>query len=272
MAHSPAFQVYYKDFRQDPKTICMDAVEIGAYWLLIMECWDRDNTLPDDLAELAIIARVPEKKFPKMWESKIRRCFQWDGRRGVFWHKRLDREESRQKEWSQKQSKRGKAGAEAREAKKAATQNSNDSNDLTNSRYAPHNSSQLTPSSSSSFSSSFSSKETELPKAVFIGSVIAGVKKELDLTRLARTTEREWEQQADLAFDNGFSAEQFLECYRNLRETKDYKILPHYVTDQLPEFAKGRTKKIEKLPSVNEVLAKSQEHGVLQAVPKETVH
>lgn len=118
MAHSPAFQVYYKDFRQDPKTICMDACEIGAYWLLIMECWDRDNSLPDNLEDLALVARVPEKKFVRMWESKIKRCFQFDGRRNVFWHKRLAEEIEKQMQWSAEQAERGRRGAEKRWAKK----------------------------------------------------------------------------------------------------------------------------------------------------------
>jgi hypothetical protein len=55
MAYSPAFQFYYKDFRQDPNTIRMTAEEIGVYLLLLMECWDRDNKLPNSMDLLADI-------------------------------------------------------------------------------------------------------------------------------------------------------------------------------------------------------------------------
>lgn len=154
MAYSPAFQVYYKDFRQDPKTICMDACDIGAYWLLIMECWDRDNTLPDDLEELALIARVPDKKFVKMWESKIKRCFQFDGRRKVFWHKRLRAEIEKQIGWSQEQSERGKKGAEKRWAEYRKKQG------LDSDAMAPPSSGMALDSSSFSFSSSSSNFTT----------------------------------------------------------------------------------------------------------------
>lgn len=119
------------------------------------------------------------------------------------------------------------------------------------------------------------SDDAALPKAVFVGTVLSGIKKELDVIKLPNTTEREWQQHAEMAFDNGFTAEQFLECYSDMRAKKTYKILPAYVTDQLPDFTKGRVKKIEKLPSVAELVAKSQEHGVLRAAPKadtETIH
>jgi uncharacterized protein YdaU (DUF1376 family) len=179
MAHSPAFQYYYKDFRQDPNTIRMTTVEVGAYWLLINECWDKDNKLPKDLDSLADIARMPVEAFEVIWERAIKRCFK--ERKTFYWHKRLAEEIEKQKEWSAKHSNNGKKGAEkrwanARENKsfsekipknsneKSTGVKPNEDNDLQNSpAIALPSVAIANDSSSSSSSSSTSNKEKESP-------------------------------------------------------------------------------------------------------------
>lgn len=114
MARSPAFQLNVADFRQDPKTIVMNATEIGAYFLLILECWDKDNSLPDDIQLLADIARVPQSRFQPMWDRKIKRCFQFNAGSKTFSHKRHEKEIRKQNAWSKIKSDAGKLGAAKR--------------------------------------------------------------------------------------------------------------------------------------------------------------
>lgn len=109
---SPAFQTYPADFLSDKNTLVMTTTEIGAYWLLLLVCW-QENGLPDDLAELAAVARLPLKQFQPMWERRIARCFQKrdDGR---WTHKRLEKERNKQAEHRERQSAAGKRGADKR--------------------------------------------------------------------------------------------------------------------------------------------------------------
>jgi uncharacterized protein YdaU (DUF1376 family) len=109
---SPAFQVYPADFLADPNTLVMSTVEIGAYWLLILVCWQQ-NGLPGNVAELSSIARLPLKKFQPLWESHIERCFL---RRedGSWTHKRLDKERTKQAENRAKRQSAGLKGASAK--------------------------------------------------------------------------------------------------------------------------------------------------------------
>lgn len=152
MAYSPAFQYYYKDFRQDPNTIRMTTLEIGAYWLLINECWDRDNRLPKNTQDLADIAKLPVDQFEVLWTRAIKRCFK--EKKTFFWHKRLAEEILKQKEWKNKFSRSGKLGALKRWEDK----------DLQNGvAIASPSSSMATYGSSSSSSSSSSKKKKEKP-------------------------------------------------------------------------------------------------------------
>ena len=92
----------------------MSTVEIGAYWLLICECWDKGNQLPNDLDELADIARMKRADFEKVWERRIKKCFQFDESKNVFRQKRLGEEIKKQKAWSKKKSEAGKKGMASR--------------------------------------------------------------------------------------------------------------------------------------------------------------
>jgi uncharacterized protein YdaU (DUF1376 family) len=123
MAHSPAFQFYPGDFTGDRLTIPMTTLEIGAYWLLICECWDKDNQLPNDLTELADIARMKVTDFEQLWELRIKKCFQFDERKNTFFQKRLGEEIKKQKAWSKKKSEAGKKGMETRWKQKRKADN-----------------------------------------------------------------------------------------------------------------------------------------------------
>lgn len=53
-----------------------------------------------------------------------------------------------------------------------------------------------------------------------IANVLVGVKKELDLKKLSVPEERDWSNQAILAFENDFTAADFLECFALMRKQK----------------------------------------------------
>lgn len=112
MSKSPAFQYYPLDFLGDRNTLVMSAEEIGAYWLLISSCWI-EGDLPNDIEDLAGIARMPVDRFQKSWEKRISRCFvQLEN--GQWVHPRLEEERAKQEEWAQRNSENGKKGAEKR--------------------------------------------------------------------------------------------------------------------------------------------------------------
>jgi uncharacterized protein YdaU (DUF1376 family) len=109
---SPAFQIYPADFLADKNTLVMSAAEVGAYWLLICVCW-REDGLPDDVQELADVARTPVKQFRVSWERKIQRCFvlRDDGK---WTHNRLEKEREKQAENRRKRQTAGEKGAKAK--------------------------------------------------------------------------------------------------------------------------------------------------------------
>lgn len=109
---SPAFQIYPADFLADKNTLVMTAAEVGGYWLLLCVCW-RENGLPDDISELADLARTPVKQFQVSWEKRIKRCFiqRADGR---WTHNRLEKERVKQVENREKRAQAGAKGAETR--------------------------------------------------------------------------------------------------------------------------------------------------------------
>lgn len=122
MAYSPAFQFYPGEYLGDKNTIPMTTEENGAYCLLMWVCWEQDG-LPDDLEELADIARLSVEKFTPMWERRIKRCFFWDDRKKVFFHTRFVKEIKKQKEWKKKKSDAGKKGMETRWKQKTSDDN-----------------------------------------------------------------------------------------------------------------------------------------------------
>lgn len=88
------------------------------------------------------------------------------------------------------------------------------------------------------------------------------------LKKFSPATEREWTQHLDLAFENGFTAEEFVACFSDLKVKKNYRILPQYVTDALPTFIQSRKPK-EMLPSTEQKIAESDAHrAVLRQAPK----
>lgn len=161
---SPAFQIYPADFLADAKTLVMSAAEIGAYWLLLCVCW-RENGLPDDVSELAAIARTPLKQFQKSWDSRIQRCFV--KRDDDKWtHKRLQTERDKQTENREARKVAGAKGAAGRwQTDSKPMANTSDSHASANGKPIAKDGLSSSSSISSSISSSTSSSEEKQQRA-----------------------------------------------------------------------------------------------------------
>lgn len=103
MNKAPAFQIYAADFLADKNVMVMSAEEVGAYWLLILVCW-REGILPNDVEELAALARTPMKRFEASWKKRIARCFVRT-ESGGWTHQRLEKERVKQAENREKKQK-----------------------------------------------------------------------------------------------------------------------------------------------------------------------
>jgi len=236
MAYSPAFQFYYKDFRQDPNTIRMTTLEIGAYWLLIVECWDRENRLPKDLESLADIARMPVEDFSAIWKRALERCFR--EKKTFYFHKRVGEEILKQKGWKKEKSEAGKIGAAKRWKNKQ----------LQNGSAIAVPSSAMADDSSSSSSSSSSSLKTQAVaasaksenqnldpnRAIQIVRIVTGITAAMKVKQLPNKPG--WMKSAEWAISNGFGADLFLECYALLSQQKwrNGAIKPSTVIENLP--------------------------------------
>lgn len=114
----PAFQFYAKDFYTDLNVIKMSAEEVGGYILLIALCWVEDG-LPNNIEDLALIAKIPLNRFKKSWEKVLAQCFVLDNKKNKFFHPRLLKEIKKQKDFRKKKSDAGKeSGRKRRERKR----------------------------------------------------------------------------------------------------------------------------------------------------------
>lgn len=106
---------------------------------------------------------------------------------------------------------------------------------------------------------------------IHLGNILAGVKKELGVKKLTASAEREWINHGKVAFENSFSDSQFVKCFSMLRQKHDYPILPQYVTDRLPDFAKTK-KPSEHLPTLEEKLADDAANRAAMRPPPKPVN
>ena len=90
----PAFQFYPGDWLSDANVELMTTEEVGIYWRLICHCWLLES-LPENLDDLARLARTPRDSFVAAWETRIARCFRHAD--GGFSHPRLDVERKKQR-------------------------------------------------------------------------------------------------------------------------------------------------------------------------------
>lgn len=80
-------------------------------------------------------------------------------------------------------------------------------------------------------------------RTLHVGLVFAGITTELGISKLTPGAARDWENHATLAFENGFTASDVIECFSLLRnqEWRTFAVKPSHVTDNLPELKKLRS-------------------------------
>jgi uncharacterized protein YdaU (DUF1376 family) len=102
---APWFPLYTRDFRADTNVTLMTTQQVGAYFLLLLHCWD-DRVLSADLERLRALTRCSENEWPDVWKA-IEPCF--TKTRHGYTHKRLDAERSKRQEFTDKQRSNAKA-------------------------------------------------------------------------------------------------------------------------------------------------------------------
>lgn len=102
-------------------------------------------------------------------------------------------------------------------------------------------------------------KTDDIELSIHCGAVLAGIAEELGIKKLSVSQQRDWATHATLAFENGFTAAEFVECFAALSKRHSYPILPKYVTDQLPNMAR-KPKSARKVtgPTQSEAIAAEQ--------------
>lgn len=110
---SPAYQRYPKDYMSDGKVLRMTFEQRGIFDWLLDSCWLEDG-IPDDVGELALICGLSERKMASAWE-RIRGCFEPHPRKpGWLTSGRLEKERTKQAEYSEAMSEAGRKGAAKR--------------------------------------------------------------------------------------------------------------------------------------------------------------
>ena len=112
----PYMPFYVGDYLAD--TTHLEALEHGAYLLLLMAMWRSGGKLPNDDARLIKLARMRPEQWAKVRDTVLA-FFQCND--GVLSHKRLDREYAKYNDTVAKRSKAGKASA-----RKKSSKNKND--------------------------------------------------------------------------------------------------------------------------------------------------
>jgi len=110
MKKAPAFQFYPSDFLSDEHVALMTNQEVGCYIKLLCYCW-KEGSIPKDTLKLSKLCGESDEKMGSMWPN-IRPCFRLNGER--YFHKRLDAERRKQKEWRKKSVKGGRHSARTR--------------------------------------------------------------------------------------------------------------------------------------------------------------
>ena len=112
MGKSPAFQLYASDFDMD--TASWNNDEVGIYFRLLMYQWV-NGSVPSDVARLAKIARMSQKKFQNRWKI-ISGKFKENGNNGLI-NQRMEKTRQKQDNYMKSQSDAGKRGVEIKREK-----------------------------------------------------------------------------------------------------------------------------------------------------------
>lgn len=109
MAAKPYMPFYTKDYLEDTSRLSTE--EHGAYLLLIIDYWNTEKPLPDDVKILSLITKLSPKRFQKVF-SKVKLFF--TKKDGHFYHKRIEQEIKDYKEKASNRASQAKKAAETR--------------------------------------------------------------------------------------------------------------------------------------------------------------
>lgn len=105
-------------------------------------------------------------------------------------------------------------------------------------------------------------------REIFIGTVVSNIAKRKGIKKFPGTSQSEWTAAAEFAFDNGFTQEEFLECFDLLgqQEWRNSPVRGKHVAESLPDLQKLR-KEINKqrppaddIPTLEEKLKADEEY------------
>lgn len=106
---SPAFQFYPDDWNNDMNVIVMSPEEEGHYIRLLGICW-KEGSLPSNPEDIQLLLKKPCENL-----DKILKCFLKNPKNNSqLYHKRLEKERKKQREFRRKKSSAGKKGADSR--------------------------------------------------------------------------------------------------------------------------------------------------------------
>jgi uncharacterized protein YdaU (DUF1376 family) len=103
---SPAFQLYAADFDMD--TAAWTAPQVGVYIRLLLSAWVNGG-IPNNMAEIARIARVDTRTLAKMWRQTLAKKWKLTPE-NMYVNNRMEIEREKQTIYREIQSKKGIAG------------------------------------------------------------------------------------------------------------------------------------------------------------------
>jgi hypothetical protein len=98
-------------------------------------------------------------------------------------------------------------------------------------------------------------------RAIHTTTIVAGITKALNVKNLPNKIV--WMNAAEWAYENGFTAEQFLECYGLMKQQhwRSAAITPRSVTENLPELEKLRNEPKHGTRSTTQQPRRQKEHN-----------
>ena len=268
----PCFPFFPADLLSDSNVILMSLEELGAYILLMSTCWI-EGSLPSDIKSLASLARMPEKRFQSSWKNRLSVCFVLDQKKNVFRHPRLTQELQKQRAFRKQKSEAGKASARKRSQLSNLKQLNRPTgvqrplnSVLTKSNFS-HSTSPSKPENKGMCSADVGGLQP------FLNEVLVGLRTAYNVVSLR--DEQLWVPQCEWAFENGYTAAEFLECFHLIRsqEWRTSRVTPRNVADNLPELNKlrsqtNRTSELESLPDLDELESRRSAARALPGAPQ----
>lgn len=229
---APWFPWYVKDVLTSERVEMMTLAEEGAYRRALDKAWV-EGSLPSDPSKCA--KAIGKGCTVKVAQVVLEMFQPMSGRPDRVVNKRLEKIRKEQEGKFQKKSKAGKENV-AKRWKKKTSGDSNGIPMIYQRNSIKNRTEQTLPTEE--FKEIVSVTHA---CEIFVGTVTAELQKRMDLKTLP--SKIEWQQQAEWAHVNGFTADQFLECYDLLKRQhwRSGPVKPKHVSENLPNLQKLRT-------------------------------